>query len=92
VQSGWSDFVFDDSYNLPSISEVEKFIRENGHLKDIPPASLVQKNGVGLAEINTLLLQKIEEMTLYIIDLDKRILQLEQEQKEHQDEIKSVAK
>lgn len=77
VQSGWSDFVFHPDYILPSIPEVEKFIQENGHLKDIPPASQVQANGIGLSESNTLLLQKIEEMTLYIIELDKRIKQLE---------------
>ncbi len=79
VQSGWSDFVFEDSYKLMSIPEVEKFINENGHLKGIPTASAVKENGVGLSEINTLLLQKIEEMTLYIIDLDKRINKLEKE-------------
>jgi chitodextrinase len=78
VESGWSDFVFEKDYILPTLDEVEKFIKENGHLKDIPKAADVQANGVGLAEINTLLLQKIEEMTLYIIDLNKRIERLKQ--------------
>lgn len=77
VESGWSDFVFDDDYILPTIQEVESFIKANRHLKDIPTAAQVQQNGVGLAEINTLLLQKIEELTLYIIQIDKRIQQLE---------------
>lgn len=77
VQSGWSDFVFDEGYPLPTLEEVERYIKENGHLKDIPPAAYVQENGVGLAEINTLLLQKIEELTLYIIEMDKRIDELQ---------------
>ncbi len=80
VESGWSDFVFEDDYYLPSLEEVELYIKEYGHLKDIPSASEVMENGVGLAEINTKLLQKIEELTLYIIELNKRIEQLEKEQ------------
>jgi chitodextrinase len=77
VESGWSDFVFDDDYYLATLDEVEQFILENGHLKDIPPAKEIQLNGIGLAEINTLLLQKIEELTLYMIDLNKKIKHLE---------------
>lgn len=79
VESGWSDFVFDPDYYLPSLSEVEDYINEKGHLKDIPSAAEVQENGVGLAEFNTRLLQKVEEMTLYLIKMDKQIQQLEAE-------------
>lgn len=79
VESGWSDFVFDPDYYLPSLSEVEEYINEKGHLKDIPSAAEVQENGVGLAEFNTRLLQKVEEMTLYLIKMDKQIQQLEAE-------------
>lgn len=77
VESGWSDFVFEDDYYLPTLQEVEKYIEENGHLKDIPSAAEVQENGVGLAEISTKLLQKIEELTLYLIAINKRIEALE---------------
>lgn len=77
VESGWSDFVFDKEYELTPLPTVEKYIKENGHLKDIPTAAEVSANGVKLAEINTLLLQKIEELTLYIIGLNKRIDKLE---------------
>lgn len=78
VESGWSDFVFEKGYNLPSLNEVEQFINDNGHLKDIPSAAEVQQNGVGLAEINTLLLQKVEELTLYLIQMNKRLAKIEQ--------------
>jgi len=77
VETGWSDFVFHDDYYLPPLSEVEQFIKKNGHLQDIPPASEVMENGVGLAGINTRLLQKIEELTLYMIELNKQIELLE---------------
>lgn len=77
VETGWSDFVFHDGYYLPPLSEVEQFIKNNGHLQDIPPASEVRENGVGLADINTRLLQKIEELTLYMIELNKQIELLE---------------
>lgn len=77
VESGWSDFVFEKEYYLPGLHEVESYILEHGHLKDIPSAAEVHENGVGLAEINTKLLQKIEELTLYIIQMNKKIEELE---------------
>lgn len=82
VESGWSDFVFDKDYDLPTLDEVEAYIQQHGHLKDIPSAAEVKANGVGLSEINTLLLQKIEELTLYIIDMNKTVEQLESELEE----------
>lgn len=77
VESGWSDFVFEKDYYLPTLSEVEDYINQNGHLKDIPSAKEVHENGIGLAEINTKLLQKIEELTLYMIEINKRLKELE---------------
>lgn len=79
VETGWADFVFDPDYDLDSIEEVEAFIQKNGHLKDIPSAAHVEQHGVGLAEMNKKLLQKIEEMTLYIIQSSKRMNELEQQ-------------
>lgn len=73
VYTTWADFVFDKEYKLLSIEDVEKYIIENGHLKDIPSAEIVEKNGIELGEMNKLLLQKIEELTLYIIDLNKEV-------------------
>ena len=73
VYTTWADFVFDKDYDLPTIGEVEQHIKEKGHLKDIPSAAEVEKNGIELGEMNKLLLQKIEELTLYIIDLNKKV-------------------
>ncbi len=70
--SGWSDFVFEESYQLPSLNEVESYIEENGHLKDVPSAETIEKEGIPLGEMDSKLLQKIEELTLYVIELNKR--------------------
>ena len=77
VSSVSADFVFEDDYQLASLSKVEEFIEKEGHLPEIPCAAEVEKNGVSLGEMNIKLLQKIEELTLYIIKQDKRIAELE---------------
>ncbi len=71
VETGWSDFVFEDDYNLKSLNEVENFINTNKHLPEIPSAAEVAENGVSLGEMQSKLLQKVEELTLYMIDLKK---------------------
>jgi hypothetical protein len=79
-----ADFVFADNYNLKSLSEVEAFIKEHKHLEDIPSAVEMEEQGVNLAEMNKLLLQKMEELTLYAIQqkaekekLEERLERLE---------------
>jgi hypothetical protein len=89
--NGWADFVFEDDYRLKDLSEVEEFINNNKHLPDIPSAKQMEENGIGLSEMNKLLLQKVEELTLYTIEqskkikalkkLEKRISALEKKQK-----------
>lgn len=79
VDSGWSDFVFEDDYKLRSLEEVESFIEENGHLPEIPSAKEVQENGAKVSESITKLLQKIEELTLYTIAQQKEINDLKQQ-------------
>ncbi|MCL6294859.1 tail fiber protein [Jejuia spongiicola] len=74
---GWSDFVFEDSYKLPTLKEVEQHIKEKGHLQDIPSAEEVKKDGIYLGEMDSKLLQKIEELMLYTIEQEKRIESLE---------------
>lgn len=69
----WSDFVFKEDYNLPTLLEVENQIKQNGHLENIPNEKEVLKNGINLGEMDAKLLQKIEELTLYIIDLNKKL-------------------
>ncbi|MEW7278604.1 hypothetical protein ABW636_08410 [Aquimarina sp. 2201CG1-2-11] len=73
VETGWSDFVFYDDYKLPTLEEVETHIQQKGHLKDIPSAKEVAKNGIFLGEMDSKLLQKIEELTLYTIAQEKQI-------------------
>lgn len=74
--TGWSDFVFDKNYNLPKLSEVERHIKEVNHLPGIPSEKEVLENGVNVVEMQAKLLQKIEELTLYIIEQDKQIQKL----------------
>jgi hypothetical protein len=72
----WPDFVFSESYKLKPLNEVEDFIIENRHLPDMPSQEDVTENGINLGEMDALLLQKIEELTLYIIKQDKKIDEL----------------
>lgn len=74
----WPDYVFDSSYQLKPLSEIETFIRTNKHLPDIPSAAAVNNDGIDLGENQTTLLKKIEELTLYLIDEQKsRLIQSE---------------
>jgi hypothetical protein len=72
------DYVFDASkYHLTGLDRVEQFIKDEGHLPEIPAAAEMKENGMDLAEMNLRLLKKVEELTLYAIDQDKRIRGLE---------------
>lgn len=82
LYDNWSDFVFKKEYNLPSLIEVEIHIKEKGHLKDIPSAYEVERNGIYLGEMDSKLLQKIEELTLYTIQQQKEIENLKKESHE----------
>jgi hypothetical protein len=75
--NGWCDYVFDKDYKLQSLSELEKYIKQNKHLPDMPTEKQVLENGIDLGEMNMKLLKKIEDLTLYIIEQNKRIKQLE---------------
>ncbi len=89
--SGWSDFVFYEDYELPTLLDVENHIKEKGHLKDIPTAKEVEKNGFFLGEMDAKLLQKIEELTLYTIEQEKK-LKIQRESFEQQQEEINVQK
>ncbi len=71
LYNAWPDYVFESDYNLPTLQQVENHIAENGHLEDIPSAAAVKENGIQLGEMNAKLLQKIEELTLYMIEQNK---------------------
>ena len=77
VNTTGADFVFAEDYKLRPLSEVKTFIQENKHLPEIKSAQEMQENGVGINELQTQLLQKIEELTLYIIQQEERIKDLE---------------
>ncbi len=67
------DYVFDDDYKLMSLNDLESYIKENKHLPGIPTEAEVIKNGLNIEKSNIMLLQKIEELTLYLIEIDKEI-------------------
>ena len=79
VETSGADFVFAEDYQLRPLSEVKAFIEENKHLPEIKSAQEMQENGVSVSELQTQLLQKIEELTLYIIHQEERIKTLEAE-------------
>ncbi|MCB0429306.1 MAG: hypothetical protein H6585_12155 [Flavobacteriales bacterium] len=74
----WADYVFSDFYELKSLPEVEKFIKANKHLPGVPSATEVEADGVDLGNMNAKLLEKVEEMTLYVIQQQKEIDALKQ--------------
>jgi len=78
----WPDYVFSKNYSLPTLQSVEKHIEQNGYLQDMPSAKEVESNGINVGEMNAKLLKKIEELTLYLIDLDKKVNKLSTENKE----------
>ena len=82
---GWPDFVFSNEYDLMTLNEVEKYILSNSHLPEIPSQSQVLKWGVELGDLNSKLIQKIEELTLYLIQENKEL-------KVHREEIDKLKK
>jgi hypothetical protein len=68
-----ADFVFEKDYNLPSLASVDRYVKENKHLPEIASAKEMQENGINLSEMNIKLLQKVEELTLYSIEQQKKL-------------------
>jgi len=95
LKNDWADYVFEENYNLPNLEEVEMFIKENKHLPNVPSAKEVAENGLELGEIATIQQEKIEELTLYVIEQNKinkeQAQQLEKQQSEI-DELKEQVK
>ncbi|WP_212004765.1 hypothetical protein [Chitinophaga sp. HK235] len=73
TQDNWADFVFDPGYQLPSLTHIEKFIQENKRLPEIPSAAEVKEHGLDVGDNQAKLLQKIEELTLYLIEQSKQL-------------------
>jgi hypothetical protein len=77
--SDWADYVFDKHYKLMPINQLEQFLNQNKHLPNVPSAEEVVKNGIDVAKMNAKLLEKIEELTLYLIQLNKKVEALSKE-------------
>ncbi|MDQ7949180.1 MAG: hypothetical protein REI93_10055 [Pedobacter sp.] len=97
--SGWPDYVFDDDYQHATLTELEEFIKLNRHLPDVPSAKVVAENGIELGEMNKLLLKKIEELTLHLIEKDKelrlnqqKLSKIELEQQQMKDLLQDIVK
>lgn len=73
TQTDWADFVFDSNYRLMPLQEVASFISSNKHLPFVPSAATVEKEGIDIGDSQATLLRKIEELTLYMIEMDKTI-------------------
>lgn len=76
-RNSWADFVLKSDYELPALQEVERYIKKHNRLPGMPSEKDVQKEGYSLHDMNVKLLQKVEELTLYIITQDKKIQELE---------------
>ncbi|NVM62230.1 hypothetical protein FHW88_000506 [Mucilaginibacter sp. SG538B] len=79
LNSAWPDYVFKPSYQLPSLSEVKTYIDQNQHLPEIPSEQEMAKNGLDVSEMNKLLMKKVEELTLYLIEHQQQIKDQQQQ-------------
>ena len=82
VNIGWADYVFDPEYRLPELATVAAHIKAHRHLPGIPSAATVSANGVNLGEMQSRLLAKVEELTLYLIKADEKITHLQEQNQE----------
>ncbi|WP_222983921.1 fibronectin type III domain-containing protein [Flagellimonas meishanensis] len=90
LQGNWPDYVFEPDFDLKALEEVKKFIEENGHLPNIPSAKQIEKEGIDLGTMNAKLLEKIEELTLYLLAQDAKIKQLELKNAKIEDLLKRI--
>ena len=83
------DYVFEKNYKLTPLEDIKTYIDQNKHLPEVPSAKEMEKNGVQLGEMNMLLLKKIEELTLYVIEQNKKMeiqqSRIDNQEKEIQD-------
>ena len=73
LQANWPDYVFEETYQLPPLTEVALYIKQHKHLPEIPSEKEISENGVQVGEMNVVLLKKVEELTLYLIEQNKKI-------------------
>jgi hypothetical protein len=77
----WPDYVFAEEYDLPTLEEVEAHIEENNHLLGVPDACTVEEEGIMIGQMQKVMMEKIEELTLYMIDANRQIVELKKEVK-----------
>lgn len=75
----WPDYVFDTGYELMTLNEIDRYIRVNGHLPGVPSAEEIETNGLELGQMNAVLMQKVEELTLHLINQEKEINKLKEQ-------------
>lgn len=90
LQTNWPDYVFQESYSLPSLKQVESFIKENKHLPGVPTAKETKENGIDLGQNQAVLLEKIEELTLYLIEQNKKMEALQKKLEEQDKRLKEL--
>jgi hypothetical protein len=88
IRTGWADYVFSSDYNLKSLKEIENFIKENGHLPNVPSSRVIENEGLSVGEIVRIQQEKIEELTLHLIEQDKE----NRAQSQEIQELKSLVK
>jgi hypothetical protein len=76
VATGWCDYVFADDYKLPTLSDVEAFIKVNKHLPEVTPGAIIESEGLEIGKTSAQMIKKIEELTLYVIELQKQVDEL----------------
>jgi hypothetical protein len=86
--ANWPDYVFGKNYTLPVLNDVESFIQKNNRLPGIPSAAQIEKEGLSLGEMQKMQMQKIEELTLYIIDINKQLQQVKKENEKLKSNVK----
>jgi len=69
----WPDYVFDEGYQLMPLSELQTFIRENNHLPNVPSACEMEETGINVAKSNVMLMEKVEELTLYMLQINEQV-------------------
>jgi len=85
----WPDYVFVPEYRLKSLEEVESYIKEHGHLENVPSADEIIVNGLDLGQMDTILMEKIEELTLYLIEKEKKLIVFRKKNKHLNRELKN---
>jgi hypothetical protein len=90
VAVGWCDFVFDSKYKLMPLTEVEKFIKKNKHLPGINPGAEIETDGLNMGEMQAKHMLKIEELTLYLIEQNKKLNELKQQNDALQVQVNSL--